>query len=149
MTQSKIIVFCGKGGVGKTSLSLSLALRCAESGKKVVVVSSHPLPELAVAVSLSGLSTEFPTAAQNLFAVYIEPRDLLADLVRNNFPSKWVAEAVLNSHIYKSLIEVAPGLKEFELLQARRYFDEALVNVAVQDGFGDPLRGEVVAHQIG
>ena len=116
MTQSKIIVFCGKGGVGKTSLSLSLALRCAESGKKVVVVSSHPLPELAVAVSLSGLSAEFPTAAQNLFAVYIEPRDLLADLVRNNFPAKWVAEAVLNSHIYKSLIEVAPGLKEFEFL---------------------------------
>jgi len=116
VTQSKIIVFCGKGGVGKTSLSLSLALRCAESGKKVVVVSSHPLHELAVAVSLSGLSTEFPTAAQNLFAIYIEPRDLLADLVRNNFPSKWVAEAVLNSQIYKSLIEVAPGLKEFEFL---------------------------------
>ena len=116
MTQSKIIVFCGKGGVGKTSLSLALALRCAGSGKKVVVVSSHPLPELAVAVSLSGLSAEFPTAAQNLFAVHIEPRDLLADLVRNNFPSQWVAEAVLNSHIYKSLIEVAPGLKEFEFL---------------------------------
>jgi len=116
VTQSKIIVFCGKGGVGKTSLSLALALRCAGSGKKVVVVSSHPLPELAVAVSLSGLSAEFPTAAQNLFAVHIEPRDLLADLVRNNFPSQWVAEAVLNSHIYKSLIEVAPGLKEFEFL---------------------------------
>ena len=116
MTQSKIIIFCGKGGVGKTSLSLALALRSAQSGKKVVVISSHPLPELAVAVSLSGLSAEFPTAAQNLFAIYIEPRDLLADLVRNNFPSQWVADAVLNSHIYKSLIEVAPGLKEFEFL---------------------------------
>src|SRR4030095_12750703 len=55
-------------------------------------------------------------AAQNLFAVYIEPRDLLDDLVRNNFPAKWVAAAVLNRHIYKSLIEVAPGLKEFECL---------------------------------
>src|SRR6476469_3468357 len=103
--QSKIVVVCGKGGVGKTSLSLSLALRCAESGKKVVVVSSHPLPELAVAVSLSGLATEFPAAARNLFVIHIEPRELLADLVRKNFPSHWMAEAVLDSHIYRSLVE--------------------------------------------
>jgi anion-transporting ArsA/GET3 family ATPase len=114
--QSKIVIFCGKGGVGKTSLSLATALRHANSGKKVVVVSSHPLPELAVAVSLAGLTTEFPRAAKNLFVVHIEPRELLAELVRNNFPSKWVADAVLNSHIYHNLIEVAPGLKEFQFL---------------------------------
>src|SRR6266436_10145711 len=114
--QSKIIVFCGKGGVGKTTLSLSMALRCAERGKKVVVVSSHPLPELAIAVSLDGLAESFPTAARNLFVVHIEPRELLADLVRKNFPSQWMAEAVLDSQIYRSLIEVAPGLKEFEFL---------------------------------
>ena len=114
--QSKIIVFCGKGGVGKTTLSLSMALRCAQNGKRVVVVSSHPLPELAVAVSLAGLPEEFPAAAQNLFVVHIEPRELLADLVRKNFPAQWVADAVLNSHIYHNLIEVAPGLKEFQFL---------------------------------
>src|SRR5438477_12818883 len=83
--QSKIIVFCGKGGVGKTTLSLSMALRHAESGKKVVVVSSHPLPELALAVSLSGMAEAFPTAARNLFVVHIEPRELLEELVRKNF----------------------------------------------------------------
>ena len=65
--QSKIIVFCGKGGVGKTTLSLSMALRRAQSGKRVVVVSSHPLSELAVAVSLTGMADMFPKAASNLF----------------------------------------------------------------------------------
>ena len=114
--RSRIIVFCGKGGVGKTTLSFSLALRCAESGKKVVVVSSHPLTELAVAVSLEGIDVKFPAAARNLFVVHIEPRELLADLVRRNFPSQWLADAVVNSHIYQNLIEVAPGLKEFQFL---------------------------------
>jgi len=114
--QARIIIFCGKGGVGKTSLSLALALRSAQSGKKVVVVSSHPLAELAVAVSLSGITNEFPMAAKNLFVVHIEPKELLAELVRKNFPSQWVAEAVLESQIYRSLIEVAPGLKEFQFL---------------------------------
>ena len=114
--QSKIVIFCGKGGVGKTTLSLSLALRAAESGKKVVVISSHPLPELAVGVSLEGVSQKFPTAARNLFVIHIDPKELLADLVRKNFPSQWMADAVLKSHIYRNLIEVAPGLKEFQIL---------------------------------
>ncbi len=114
--QSRIVVFCGKGGVGKTTLSLALALKYASAGRKVVVVTSHPLPELAVSVSLEGLSAAYPAAAANLFVVHFDPRDLLAELVRKNFPVEWVANAVLDSHIYKSLIEVAPGLKEFYFL---------------------------------
>jgi Oxyanion-translocating ATPase len=102
--------------VGKTTLSLALALRAADSGKRVVVVSSHPLTELAMAVSLSGIAEAFPVAAQNLFVVHLDPKELLADVVRQNFPSQWVADAVLNSKIYQSLVEVAPGLKEFQFL---------------------------------
>jgi anion-transporting ArsA/GET3 family ATPase len=95
---------------------LSLALRYAESGKRVVVVSSHPLKELAVAVSLEGIAEAFPAAARNLFVVHLNPKELLADEVRKNFPSQWVADKVLDSKIYQSLVEVAPGLKEFQFL---------------------------------
>jgi anion-transporting ArsA/GET3 family ATPase len=48
--------------------------------------------------------------------VHLDPKELLADEVRKNFPSQWVAETVLNSKIYQNLIEAAPGLKEFEFL---------------------------------
>ena len=114
--QSKIIIFCGKGGVGKTTLSFSLALRCAESGKKVVVVSSHPIAELGLAMSLNGIQEKFSVAARNLFVVHLDPKELLADVVRKNFPSQFIADAVLSSQIYNNLIEVAPGLKEFQFL---------------------------------
>jgi anion-transporting ArsA/GET3 family ATPase len=128
--QSKIIVFCGKGGVGKTTLSLSMALRYAESGKRVVVVSSHPLKELAVAVSLDGIAQAFPTAARNLFVVHLNPKELLADEVRKNFPSQWVADRVMDSTIYKSLVEVAPGLKEFYFLARLQQLAERKVSEA-------------------
>ena len=77
-----VLFFGGKGGVGKTTLALAYALRRAAAGRKSVVVSSHPLPELAVAVSLDGLGARFPEAARNLFVVHLDPKELLADLVR-------------------------------------------------------------------
>jgi arsenite-transporting ATPase len=109
-------VFCGKGGVGKTTLALALGLEHANRGSKVLVVSSHPLAELAVAVSLDGLSERLPAAASNLFVVHIDAKELLAEVVQKNFPVEWIANTVLKSSIYQNLIEVAPGLKEFYFL---------------------------------
>jgi anion-transporting ArsA/GET3 family ATPase len=115
-SQSKVTVFCGKGGVGKTTLALAHGLSQANRGRSVLVVSSHPLAELAVAVSLDGLSSRFPIAAKNLFVVHIDARELLTEVVQKNFPVEWIANAVLKSSIYQNLIEVAPGLKEFYFL---------------------------------
>ncbi|MEQ1884810.1 MAG: ArsA-related P-loop ATPase [Bryobacteraceae bacterium] len=114
--QSPIQIACGKGGVGKTTLSLALGMRHAAAGRKVVVVTSHPLPELAVSVSLEGLAQRSPAAARNLFVVHLDPRALLAEVVEANFPVPMLARAVLQSDIYNNLVEVAPGLKEFYFL---------------------------------
>jgi anion-transporting ArsA/GET3 family ATPase len=113
---ARLVIFCGKGGVGKTTLSLAVALRHAMSGRRVLVVSSHPLGELALSVSLEDLSARFPAAAPNLFVLHIDPRDLIASLVRKNFPSALVSERVLNSSVFANLIEISPGLKEFFFL---------------------------------
>lgn len=131
--QARVIILCGKGGVGKTTLSLALGLRHATQGRKVVVVSSHPLPELAVAVSLEGLAEQYPTAAQNLFVVHLDPKELLAEVVQKNFPVQWVARTILNSQIYQNLIEVAPGLKEFHFLARMQQLAERKASASGQD----------------
>jgi len=113
---ARLVIFCGKGGVGKTTLSLAAGLKAAIAGRKVLVISSHPLPELALAVSLEGLSARFPAAAPNLFVVYLDPRELIADVVHKNFPVPVMARKILDSAVFRNLIEVAPGLKEFFFL---------------------------------
>ena len=114
--QARIMVLCGKGGVGKTTISLALGLRHANQGRRVVIVSSHPLPELAISVSLDGLGRRFPAAAGNLFVVHLDPRELLQEVVERTFPVPIVAHTILNSSIFRNLVEIAPGLKEFYFL---------------------------------
>jgi len=44
---TKIILFGGKGGVGKTSAAAATALALAESGERVLIISSDPAPSLS------------------------------------------------------------------------------------------------------
>ena len=110
------MVLCGKGGVGKTTLSLAFGLKHANEGKRVVIVSSHPLSELAISVSLEGLGKRFPTAARNLFVVHLDPRELLTEVVEKHFPVPLLARTILNSSLFENLVAIAPGLKEFYFL---------------------------------
>jgi anion-transporting ArsA/GET3 family ATPase len=51
----RIIVCCGSGGVGKTTTAASLALRAAERGRKVVVLTIDPARRLAQSMGIEAL----------------------------------------------------------------------------------------------
>ena len=58
-----IIVCCGSGGVGKTTTSAALALRAAERGRKVVVLTIDPARRLAQSMGIAELdNTPRPVA---------------------------------------------------------------------------------------
>lgn len=71
----RFLFFTGKGGVGKTSLACATALRLADTGKRVLLVSTDPASNLdeALGVVLSGLPREIP-GASNLYALNIDPK---------------------------------------------------------------------------
>jgi len=94
---------------------LAFALRYASEGRSALVVTSHPLPELALSVSLAGLKESHAVAASNLFVIYIDPREVLQGLVRQNIESALLTDTVLNSRI-----EVLPGLKEVAFISRVR-----------------------------
>ena len=52
---TRIIVCCGSGGVGKTTTAAALGVRAAERGRKVVVLTIDPARRLAQSMGIDSL----------------------------------------------------------------------------------------------
>jgi arsenite/tail-anchored protein-transporting ATPase len=78
-TATRYLFFTGKGGVGKTSLSCAMALKLAESGKRVLLVSTDPASNLdeVLETKLTSHPTPVP-GAPGLDALNINPVDAAA-----------------------------------------------------------------------
>lgn len=74
------LFFTGKGGVGKTSVACATAVRLADAGKKVLLVSTDPASNLdeVLGVTLGNHPTAFPAIA-TLFAMNLDPEKSAAE----------------------------------------------------------------------
>lgn len=73
-TYSKFLFFTGKGGVGKTSLSCATAVKLADAGQKVLLISTDPASNLkdVLASTVEDRITSH-TQLNNLFTININP----------------------------------------------------------------------------
>lgn len=94
------LFFTGKGGVGKTSISCATAIKLAEKGKKVLLVSTDPASNVGQVFSQSiGNNIKPVTLVPNLFAIEIDPQ-AAAEEYRNkiiNPIKESLPEAVIQS----------------------------------------------------
>ncbi len=71
MSQTRVLLFTGKGGVGKTTCAAATALLAAQTGRRTLVLSSDPAHSLADALDRP-LGPEPEEVAPNLFAQEID-----------------------------------------------------------------------------
>ena len=99
----RFLFFTGKGGVGKTSLACATAVRLADEGKRVLLVSTDPASNVGqvFGVVIGNTITRI-SSVENLSALEIDPqaaaqiyRDRIVGPVRGALP-----EAVVKS-IYR------------------------------------------------
>ncbi len=109
---AKIEMFTGKGGVGKTTMSVATALQYAQAGK-TLLISTDPSGSLSEIFS-QALDQRVTTVAANLDAVELT-RQLVLDLWREKFADE--IYVVLSSFLpvgreIVDYIEGAPGIEE-------------------------------------
>lgn len=117
-----LTVVTGKGGAGKSLLSLALAHRASVQGKRVWLVELGRkrdrdfarLPGLLGKKQLEHTPTEvtLPGTRQKIEACVLDPTQSLAEYVDLKLPTAGLAGVLLNNRVTASFLEVVPGLPD-------------------------------------
>ncbi len=120
---TRIIVCCGSGGVGKTTTAAAFALRAAERGRDVVVLTIDPARRLAQSLGLTELdNTPRPvegidtTAGGRLQAMMLDMKRTFDDIVLEH-ADDGRAEQILSNPFYQSLSASFAGTQEYMAME--------------------------------
>lgn len=120
---TRIVVCCGSGGVGKTTTAAALALRAAEAGRHVCVLTIDPAKRLAQSMGLDELDNipravlEIDTSAGgSLDAMMLDMKRTFDEVVQAHAtPEK--AEQILNNPFYQALSSSFAGTQEYMAME--------------------------------
>ena len=133
-SSARVLLFTGKGGVGKTTTAAATALRCADDGLRTIVLSTDPAHSLADAfdVPLGPLPIE---VAPNLWGQQLDAQDRLEDAWADiqGYVLEVLAWAGLEG-LEAEELSVLPGLDEvFALADIREHAESGQWDVVVVD----------------
>ncbi|MGH3509261.1 MAG: ArsA family ATPase [Nocardioidaceae bacterium] len=119
---TEIIVCCGSGGVGKTTTSAALALRAAERGRKVVVLTIDPARRLAQAMGIERLDNVprpvpgVVAGSGRLDAMMLDMKRTFDDVVESQASPEKAAQILANP-FYVALSSSFAGTQEYMAME--------------------------------
>jgi anion-transporting ArsA/GET3 family ATPase len=128
LASKRVLVSVGSGGVGKTTISATLALRAAVDGRSSLVCTIDPAKRLANSLGLHALGNveaEVPasalaplgiTARARLHAMMLDMKQTWDDLIVKNAPAD-KREKILANRFYQSLSSALAGSQEYVAME--------------------------------
>ena len=117
------IVCCGAGGVGKTTTAAAVAVRAAEQGRTVAVLTIDPARRLAQSLGLheldnepSPVTTVVTSAGGSLDAMMLDMKRTFDEVVlRHSTPQK--AQQILDNPFYQAVSSSFAGTQEYMAME--------------------------------
>jgi len=116
-----VIVCCGSGGTGKTTISAAIGLAGAGQGRKACVVTIDPARRLADALGLDNLDNTPRRISGDwsgeLSAVMLDAKSTFDDLIARYSESPEQAERILQNRLYRNLTSALSGTQEYMAME--------------------------------
>ncbi len=132
--EKRVVVCCGAGGVGKTTVSAAMALAAARAGRRVLVITIDPSRRLAETLGVDrdlveavALSPERARAVGieepgRLSTWMLDPQRISNRVVKRLSSDPAKVQALLENRVYKNITAMIAGMQEYTAVEALHEF---------------------------
>ena len=117
----RILIVTGKGGVGKTTVSVALALEAARRGLRTVVAETSGSQRIAPMFGLESRGYDLVALGPNLHTLSITPLEAMEDYIVQQVKIKRIYEMVFRNRVMGPFVDAVPGLHD--AVQLGKVFD--------------------------
>ncbi len=106
----------GKGGVGKTTVTASLALALAESGRRVLLATTEPEHYAPLLPAIQAKTDPVALPGANLWLVALEPMAAMQEYGRLRIRARMARHALFGNRYAQAFFSAVPGLPQWAVL---------------------------------
>ncbi|MGH2795638.1 MAG: ArsA-related P-loop ATPase, partial [Actinomycetota bacterium] len=116
LTDSRLAIVSGKGGVGKTTVAAALAVAAANAGKRVLLVEVEQREAIAPLFGERAIGYEERRLAPNITGLSVIPDDALVEYLYLFYGIRRVGKVLRGTKAIDFATNVAPGLRDILLI---------------------------------
>ncbi|MFK7898427.1 MAG: ArsA family ATPase [Myxococcota bacterium] len=124
LSEARVLICAGTGGVGKTTIAASLAIQAARSGRRTLVLTIDPARRLASALGLEALGAR-PTPVRlpkskgmaTLHAMMLDPKPTFDRLITKLTEDEAARQRILENGIYQHFSQAFAGSADYAAME--------------------------------
>ncbi len=116
LSNKRLVVVVGKGGVGRSTVAAAIAGQLARSGNRTLLYQTNANDRFGAYFGSAPVGTEAVQLAANLWAVNATPASALAEYGLMILRFKSVYEMVFENRVTKAFLRAIPGLDDYAML---------------------------------
>lgn len=116
VSERRLILVVGKGGVGRSTVAASIASELAARGKKTLLFETNANDRFGSYFDKPAVGESVTQLAQNLWGVNASPASALAEYGLMILKFKSVYEMVFENRVTRAFLRAIPGLDDYALL---------------------------------
>jgi anion-transporting ArsA/GET3 family ATPase len=125
LLSKRLLILSGKGGVGKSTVGIALALAACARAKRVLLVEVGASLEAARYLGARPAGAQATEVRPGLFTLNLDPAGVLDEYVRQVVKIQLLVHKILENPVYRRFVSAAPGLRELMVLGKLMVLEEA------------------------